>query len=106
MSTSLDNIARQVDAILERADRKDVIALLALLAGRCEVAKERASELRSAPASARDLTVNAAVSAYPVSRSFLYERGVELGVAHRIEGTRKLIVNEAALRRLLEGRRG
>lgn len=106
MPPSLDDIARQVDAILERSERREILALLALLAGRCELAKERASELRAAPAPARDLTVNAAAAAYPVSRSFLYERGEELGIAHRVDGTRKLIVNEAALRRLLEGRRG
>lgn len=100
-----DDIATPVDAILERGERRDIFALIAFLAGRLAIAKVRAREIRSDPVAARSLTVAQACAAYPVSRSFLYERGEALGVAHRPDGTRKIVVLEAQLKAYLDGRR-
>lgn len=103
MSQRLAEIAARADAILETGCRREVLDLLALLAGRAAVAQERVREIREqAAAPARDLTVRAASAVYPVSRSFLYERGEALGLVHKTpEG--KVTVIESALRAYLEG---
>lgn len=103
---ALEEISVLARLILDHGERREVDALLVLVAGLHALAKIRAHELHPAPlpAPARDLTVKEAVSAYPISRSFLYERGEKLGVAHRTPHGR-LIVIESALRAYLEGRR-
>lgn len=104
MSSRLEEIAARADAILETGCRREVLALLAVLAGRFAVAQERARELREpAAAPARALTVKEAASAFPISRSFLYERGEALGLVNRTSNGR-VIVLERALREYLEGR--
>jgi hypothetical protein len=100
------DIAAGIDGILDRGSRAEVLALLALLAGRLALAQERVRELRATEAAPRTMTVPEAVRRYPLSRSFLYERGESLGIARRVEGARKLVVDEAALRLYLRGRRG
>lgn len=104
MSQRLAEIATRADAILANGERKEVTCLLALVAGLTAVAKVRLLELREpAVPPARDLTVKAASAVYPVSRSFLYERGEALGLVHKTpEG--RVIVLERALREYLEGR--
>lgn len=104
----VDEIARLLALVRERGVRGEVLAVLALLVGEVVLFKDRSRELRlraaHPPSLARDLTVAQAAAQYPVSRSFLYERGEDLGIAHRPNGTRKLVVKEEALRRFLEGR--
>lgn len=103
----LTEVERLVDLILQQGHREDVVALLALLVGRCALALERSRELLQASTVPQGvLTVSQAVERYPVSRSWLYERGEGLGVARRLAGTRKLVVDEAALVRLLKNDRG
>lgn len=51
------------------------------------------------------ITVKRACSCYPVSASFLYERGEEVGIVHRTPQG-KVTVIEEALREYLSGRRG
>jgi hypothetical protein len=51
------------------------------------------------------ITVAQACRKYPVSRSFLYERGEREGIVARPSGSRKLVVNTEALERWLDGRR-
>lgn len=103
---NLDEISVRVDTIIERGARRELLALLALLAGRFAVAKERARELREASGARTDrvLTVAEAAAEYPVSRSFLYERGQALGFVRRTS-TGKVTVIERALREYLEGKR-
>ena len=100
----LEEIAASVDVILETGTRTDVLRLLAFLAGKFAVAKIRARELRHEEAkSGRDLTVKQAAHQYPISSSFLYERGEQLGIVHKTpEG--KVTVIEVALRKYLEGK--
>lgn len=104
MPHRIAELALLADAILESGGRGEVLELLAFLAGRCAIAQIRARELHEqASAPARDLTIREASSTYPVSRSFLYERGEALGLVHRTpEG--RVIVIERALREYLEGR--
>jgi len=104
MPGPLEEIATRVDAILERGCQRDVLALLVLLAGRVAMAQVRIADRQAEPV-AHEITVAQAVERYPVSRSFLYERGEDLGIAVRVAGTRKLVVHEAALQSLLQGRR-
>lgn len=105
MAYRLAEISVRADAILSDGDRKEVTCLLALVAGLTAVAKMRLLELREQPsAPARHLTVKAAAAAFPVSRSFLYERGESLGLVNRTS-TGRIIVIESALRAYLEGQR-
>jgi len=104
MSERLAEIAVRADAILANGERKEVTCLLALVAGLTAVAKVRLLELRERVQPARALTVKAASAVYPVSRSFLYERGEALGLVNRTS-TGRIIVIESALRAYLEGQR-
>lgn len=99
-----DGIADLIDAVMANGTRAEIVAIIALLVARIFLLKDRARELRRTP-TLRTLTVTQAVATYPVSRSLLYERGEALGVAHRVDGTRKLMVDEAALRAWLTGQR-
>lgn len=103
MSSRIEEIARLADAILQAGERREVLDLIALTAGRFALAKLRAHELQEQTAlPARDLTVKEATAAYPISRAFIYERGEALGFAHRTEHGR-IIVIESKLREYLEG---
>ena len=107
MSQRIAEIAARADAVLEDGERREVLALLALLAGRFAVAQIRARELRelATSAPARVLTVKDATTQFPVSRSFLYEHGEQLGILHRPPHGRVVVI-ESRLRAYLEGRRG
>jgi hypothetical protein len=104
VSPLLQEIAARADHVLSHGTRKDVTGLLALVAGLAAVAQQRLIELREEPTVSRVLTVKDAAAAYPVSRSFLYERGEALGLTHRTEHG-KVVVRERALREYLEGTR-
>lgn len=108
MRDRVNEIAQLIDAVVAGELRTELVSLLSVMAGRFVLVKERARDLRErgyhvAVSPSRMLTVAQATAIYPVSRSFLYERGEELGVAHRPDGTRRLLIIEEKLKGYLSG---
>lgn len=107
MSVRVRAITAAVKAILrEPADRRELALLASFLAFyqvQAMAALLRRRRLRRAEPAERWVTVKEASHLAGASRSFLYEHGVQLGLASRREGMRGLRFN---VRKLVEWSRG